>query len=526
MVVIIATPAAGAVLVDDSQVVDQPAAVDDRAPYGLGYRYTVVLAGVTPPQVGEIVMSTGEKPVGGRVLDVSTVGSRVTLTLEVVPLDSMFEELVVRESFDLSRAPIEVEPELSETFVSKRLDDGSIVFSPVPSAQKGAVNGTEVTQFVDCSDSTVTNPAQIISINSGAQLSFDPSLRVDLDYSSLSGDFSVEVAGGVLTSLDLRPRTTAAFEGKISCKLQLGRIPLPLAGALSYIFTAFFPLGAGVEVSGKVSLTETIGYDLTAVGGYQAELGLVCEPNCGLEGDISITYGGSARPVLPPVVNTSNNLQLELNGFLFGYADLNFGNPLLQSLSFSTFGAKAGVQQSGNFRARASQANDSNYASEFKLEAIASLGPANEFLDFLTMLQLTPPVAQLFSAASVLAESPKGTLVITDPNGGSSATPANPATVLVGSNEDLGEQATFTISLNNTRYVGNYIVEGVEIYERQSDGTGGFTLQPGRPGPQGLSQWGSPGRAAFQRAKSAGWRLPCSGSVERSASSRCPERRP
>ena len=31
--------------------------------------------------------------------------------------------------------------------------------------------------------------------------------------------------------------------------------------------------------------------------------------------------------------------------------------------------------------------------------------------------------------------------------------------------------------------------------------------QPGRPGPQGLSQVGSPGLAAFHSTKSAGWRL-------------------
>ena len=37
--------------------------------------------------------------------------------------------------------------------------------------------------------------------------------------------------------------------------------------------------------------------------------------------------------------------------------------------------------------------------------------------------------------------------------------------------------------------------------------------QPGRPGPQGLSQAGSPGLAAFQSVKSIGFSLPSSGSM-------------
>ncbi len=37
--------------------------------------------------------------------------------------------------------------------------------------------------------------------------------------------------------------------------------------------------------------------------------------------------------------------------------------------------------------------------------------------------------------------------------------------------------------------------------------------QPGRPGPQGLSQAGSPGFDPFQRAKSPGWRFLDDGSI-------------
>ena len=53
--------------------------------------------------------------------------------------------------------------------------------------------------------------------------------------------------------------------------------------------------------------------------------------------------------------------------------------------------------------------------------------------------------------------------------------------------------------------------------------------QPGRPMPQGLSQAGSPGLAAFQTAKSSGSRLPGSSSTRTPSSSssmRCLESLP
>ena len=43
--------------------------------------------------------------------------------------------------------------------------------------------------------------------------------------------------------------------------------------------------------------------------------------------------------------------------------------------------------------------------------------------------------------------------------------------------------------------------------------------QPGRPGPQGLSQEGSPGFDRFHNAKSPGWRLIDDGSIRAPASS-------
>lgn len=487
--VVIASPVAGAVLIADSQVQGMPAPATQKSanPFGLGYQYTVVLNVNSAPEAGDILVATGEMPVGGRVISAVTDGDLVTVTLEVVPLPDMFAELVVREKFDLSRAPIDIRADLIDSYSSTRFDDGSIVFSSKLPSAKGGVALTQVTQFVDCSESTVTNPTELINLSTGADLSFDPNLTVDLDYDSSSGDFSLEVGGGVMTSLDLRPRTTAAFEGKISCKFELARIPLPLAGVLSYIFSPLFPIGAGVEVNGKVSLTEPVGFDLTAVGGYQAELGLICEPDCGLQGELDVSFGGTAQPVLPPSLANANDVQLELSGLLFAYADLDFGNPLLRQLSFSTFGAKAGVMQSGNFRGVESQVNDTNYASEFKLEATATLGPSNDLASFLATLQLTPPLDQQFAVTTPLAQSPRGTLVITDPNGGSSATPGNPATVRAGNDSELGEQATFTVTLSNTQYVGAYIVEGVELYELKSNGVGGFTLEPGRPGCSSVS---------------------------------------
>jgi hypothetical protein len=53
--------------------------------------------------------------------------------------------------------------------------------------------------------------------------------------------------------------------------------------------------------------------------------------------------------------------------------------------------------------------------------------------------------------------------------------------VLPGDSTALGELATFTVELDTVNYFGSYAVDEVEIFWKQEDDNGGFTLEPARP---------------------------------------------
>lgn len=500
ILITVATPVQNAVLVDDDAVVEMPEPIDFEATYGLGYAYLVTLDNSVSAEVGQIVLGTGGMPVGGRVTALETVSSGKRFTLEVVALDEMFEELVINEKFDLRRAPMILNDELLEVFDATRLENGAFVLSPKPGESRGSAVGTAITQFLDCSESTVTNPLQIFTLSSGADINIHPALSVELEYDSRSDYLYVAGSGSVTTSVELRPRTTAAFEGKIVCKLQAGEVPLPIGGPASVILSSGLAFGAGVEVGGKITLTEQVGYDLLAIGSHSIGAELECDDGCSLEGEVSVNFSGGVGAILPPAIPDAANLQLELNGFLFVFADLTFGSPLrrlplltslLGSLGFKAISAKAGIKQSGNFRSKESQANDAMYASEFKLEATANVGPAADIIQFLQMLGLLPPSDQLFSTSTVLSQSPRGSFVITDPHGGSSATPNNPAVITPGSESSVGEMATFTVTLNPTTFLDTYAVEQVELYRLDAG-----TLVPAAPGCNTMTA--TAGQSIFQ----------------------------
>jgi hypothetical protein len=73
--VVVATPAAGAILVSDEQIVGEPAVADADAG-----TFRVTLNGLSP-RIGDILVGTGGKALGGRVAAVDGQ----TATMELVP---------------------------------------------------------------------------------------------------------------------------------------------------------------------------------------------------------------------------------------------------------------------------------------------------------------------------------------------------------------------------------------------------------------------------------------------------------
>ena len=97
--VLVAEPAAGAVLVSDEQVVSEPQPLGDPNAYPVnGDRYRVSLKDIDAPSAGAILLATGSAEIGGRVVSSAETGSGIDVEYELVPLT----ELLARYSFNLS----------------------------------------------------------------------------------------------------------------------------------------------------------------------------------------------------------------------------------------------------------------------------------------------------------------------------------------------------------------------------------------------------------------------------------------
>lgn len=476
--VVIAQPAQGAVLITDSQVAEGPTAIDSETRGGLGFQYEVMLTDVVDIEPGTLVLSTESSPVAGRVTTVNQEGPLTRVALEVVSLAELFDDLVIDQTFSISKLPIDLDPEFEKLFSATRYKDGNLILTPNDSIGK-APQGTSLSQIINCEDSSVTSWQNILTVTTNSNFAINPTISVDVVYDRAAGGLQRLIANGSLSAvMELKPRTRAAFEGKIKCKIEVGQIQIPLAGPFSWIFSGQVPLGVGLEISGKVSTTAEAGYDLTAVGNANFETGIQCDSGCLPVDNLTIGFSGTGKPVVPSVDALLGGFQLDITGHLFAYADLSFGNPLIRALRFTTLGVKAGIRQKISFRSIQSQATDTAYASDFKLELAGSAGAGNDLQSFLRALNIVTSPLELFNISSLLAESPKGTLRISPPR------------VKPGNSVELGDSATFTVTLNPTTYLGSYNVEEVKIYWLR-DGT----MESGRPGCHTLAA--SPNQREF-----------------------------
>jgi hypothetical protein len=160
----------------------------------------------------------------------------------------------------------------------------------------------------------------------------------------------------------------------------------------------------------------------------------------------------------------SEQFRVELRLYGFGFAKLNIGNPFLQSLQFETFDLRAGLAQVVDLAPMSVQVNDTGYRSHYQLALLGQAKAGAKIEALMNLLQITFVKVEL-ELELPLAESPKGSFTI------------SPDTVQAGNNSQLGDMATFTVTLDSVTYLGAYVVEGIDIYWLK-DGE----LANGRPG--------------------------------------------
>ena len=475
VLVVVADPVDGALVIDEQQVASGPELVDPEAELAPGMELRLVISGIDLPAPGTPVVGTGGRAVGGRVLSATLVGGGVEVILQVVPTSELFDAYAVNETLFAAEAQVELNPDVAALYTIDRRLDGSIELRQRPGLRSGA--GSRSLVISNNCEAEPTDLTAVVQTTLGPSFDLNPQFSVDVEESE-TGLGRLVLEGSAFAIADLQARTTAGLMGKVTCKYALGSINFPAPGLLGFLVALKTKFGVGVEVAGRVGSTEAIGYDLIVTGEASFSAGIECPDGvCAPVGSASAEADGTFDPVFPSSLESllgSGQLQLDGSGFFF--VDLGVGNPFLDSVGFEPLGVNAGLRQRLDAQASTAQATNPAYGSDFRLELFAAAGAKTQFESLLGTLGIVVPplVVEVFE---MLAQSPQGTLVVTDPNGGSSATPGNPATVQVGSEDEQGELATFEVTLNPATYLGLYAVEEVQILELVDDGVGGQTLE-------------------------------------------------
>ena len=496
VLVVIADPVDGAQLISDVQVIDGPEPVDPNADYGgLGYQYTVTLSGVAVPVPGDILIGTGEIPLGGRVVAVQVNGNTVIVTLELIGLDELFDALTIQETFDLSQAPVLIPTDISDNYTVRRYRDGRFEFIPKPTAFSAQASAkTDNTLNLGPFECKLTMPLQVdltdvLSIFvDGTTISITPNLIThEVDYpSNDEGLKKSTITGSVHAYFAMKPQIKSAVELGVECKQQFFSPYYPAPAALGFFFGANVPIGVGFSTGAKVS-AGPVGFDVVLNGEVAFTAGCFSSDSIFCDGIAEGSMGNqpdSWEWILPS--GLSETFKLEAGSFGFLFTDLAIGPPnvkefdVFKKLQIVIAGAKGGYKGGVDIATPLYQAQQSTYASTLKLDVAAEIGVGLDAAIkgiFESLFKLTL-ISKKWEPSITLESSPQGTLVIGDPNGGISTDPNNPSRVIAGGNGIPGEAALFEANLDPVNFLGSYSVDAVELYWEQPDGQGGFVLEP------------------------------------------------
>lgn len=444
---IIAQPVAGAELVSDEKIMSDPEPVDPGATYGVGYRYRVRVDASQSLTIGGILLGTGEKPVGGRVVEVIEEGGERLVTLEIVPLDEMFEKVDIHQTLDLSKAEYAIDPEIEAAYNIATEPDGTMVLTPKAQvtgkeAHRAGAIGTHALAS-GCVSQGVVN----FGIASAPSLRLQPNMNIQMDLDSQVKRFVV--TGDPTLTLEFSPTMNPGFAGSISCKHVLKEIKIPVGGWLSLIFSGFLDLGWGYGFSGSVT-GPPIGFDITGEIKASAKLGVEWSP---AGAHMVNSLDGSTSLAFAPVVPDSPDLRIKVSAEAFAFAEVAFGPPFLKDLRFKGFNMKAGPKFTLDLATALSQALDPDYASNFSFAPVHVSAGAGSSVDYFQRM-----LAINFTELKI-----EGDLIppVTSPTGGFTITPRQ---VRPESENQVGDKANFITVMDKTTFLGMPAMDRIEYY--------------------------------------------------------------
>ncbi len=417
LLVAVVVPPAGAMLLEDAQIVGDPVETDPNAAPSFANTYRVVLTGTDAPGIGQLLLNTESKAVGGEVVAVDSVDGTHSVTLKLVPARVLLPGLDLNETFDLSRAPVAFSAELAARYDIAR-SGNTYTFTPRPGAFGGdaareralAATGTSaLPPFTSC-EKTLTGAGTSLPIALAAPPLFSVTISPSLDvrYSPVNGLERFVVQAEPVFKIEGGLNVIAAFEGKVECKLELFAFRVPVGGPLSLIVGGLVPVGVGLEAGGKVTVA-TLGIGSKVELKAKAQAGLSCPGGTGCEfvrswSDTTLKYTPTLD--LPSI----GDLRVEPTLMAFGYVQAEIGNPFLRRIRFEAFKARAGGKLAGSFAPMISQITDTNYQSDYKVSLEASAGVGADLEGAVQLLGLGSVSSLELTISTDLARSPVGTV--------------------------------------------------------------------------------------------------------------------
>lgn len=416
VLVSVAQPAAGVVLIADAQVRGTATLVDPNAEADSDNPYEVLLTGITPPAVGSLLLGREGKAIGGEVISSVQEGDAVRVRLKLVPITTLMQTAQIKETLDYTNLQPSFPLELTQGY-DIALKDGEYIFTPKP-ASSTRMTPQAIKEFklgpYKCDFATPELP---VALGQPGQFSlkFNPTLEIDFDRDAglkkliARADLSAKLKASLVLS--------AGGILNIDCAAPLYTKLLPLPGWAGLILAGELKAGLGFEIEGSLSIP-LLGVELSSETKGTLEIGLDCTAGeCKLVRNFNPINTNSVRFITPSIADIRTEL------FIYGYAfaKLKAGATLLEKLRMDVVTARAGLKLEGSFAPPSTQLEPNNnalepdYQSSYKLGLLAEVvaGSINKagdsaFRKLLLKLGIFKFNLLKFQTAKTLASSPKG----------------------------------------------------------------------------------------------------------------------
>ena len=379
VLVSVAQPQPGVVLVNDSQVLSGPVAADPGAEPDIDNAYDVVLAGLpAPPAPGSLMLGREGISLGGEVVASEAVAGGVRVRLRLVPIAQLMLTAQIQEEIDLRGLPLDVPPDIAALYdVAK--DGDEYVFTPKPGAT--AAQGRERAQAIfdkklgpfKCE---LALPELPISLSNPAQfaIKFEPIYIIDYDRNTGLRKlvFKAETSFKLKANLQI----SAAALINVTCEVLFSKV-VPLPGWAGVVLAGELKYGVGFELEGSVTIP-ALGAELTAESKGPMEAGIDCTSGtCVLVNSWDPVNQSTLRFVTPDQAVVAN---ARSEVFLFGYGigKLKAGLTTVPEVRLDVVTARGGLKFETSLALELTQmaplaAALPDYRSDYKLHLLAEV---------------------------------------------------------------------------------------------------------------------------------------------------------